>query len=86
MNGRLKDETLGLWLGVLGVAFFAVTLPMTRLATGTQAAPQLSPWFVTLGRAALAGAAVGGLPAGHALAAARSAGSGSRSAWRCSAT
>jgi drug/metabolite transporter (DMT)-like permease len=40
---------------VLGVAFFAVTLPMTRLATGTQAAPQLSPWFLTLGRAALAG-------------------------------
>ncbi|VTU30424.1 carboxylate/amino acid/amine transporter [Variovorax sp. SRS16] len=52
---KLKDETLGMWLGVLGVAFFAVTLPMTRLATGTQAAPQLSPWFVTLGRAALAG-------------------------------
>jgi drug/metabolite transporter (DMT)-like permease len=52
---RIKDETLGMWLGVLGVAFFAVTLPMTRLATGTQAAPQLSPWFVTLGRAALAG-------------------------------
>jgi drug/metabolite transporter (DMT)-like permease len=44
-----------MWLGVLGVAIFAVTLPMTRLATGTQAAPQLSPWFVTLGRAALAG-------------------------------
>ena len=52
---KIKDETLGMWLGVLGVAFFAVTLPMTRLATGTQAAPQLSPWFVTLGRAALAG-------------------------------
>jgi len=52
---KLKDETLGMWLGVLGVAFFAVTLPMTRLATGTSAAPQLSPWFVTLGRAALAG-------------------------------
>ncbi|MFT3719165.1 DMT family transporter [Pseudorhodoferax sp.] len=54
----MKDagrETLGLWLGVLGVAMFAVTLPMTRLATGTAAAPQLSPWFVTLGRAALAG-------------------------------
>lgn len=50
-----KDETLGLWLGVLGVAIFAITLPMTRLATGTAAAPQLSPWFVTLGRAALAG-------------------------------
>ncbi|MDM0019606.1 DMT family transporter [Variovorax saccharolyticus] len=55
MKMKIKDETLGMWLGVLGVAFFAVTLPMTRLATGTQAAPQLSPWFVTLGRAALAG-------------------------------
>ncbi|GAA4331510.1 DMT family transporter [Variovorax defluvii] len=52
---RIKDETLGMWLGVLGVAFFGVTLPMTRLATGTQDAPQLSPWFLTLGRAALAG-------------------------------
>ncbi|VTU40666.1 carboxylate/amino acid/amine transporter [Variovorax sp. PBS-H4] len=52
---KIKDETLGMWLGVLGVAFFAVTLPMTRLATGTQEAPQLSPWFLTLGRAALAG-------------------------------
>ena len=52
---KLKDETLGLWLGVLGVAVFAVTLPMTRLATGTSDAPQLSPWFVTFGRAALAG-------------------------------
>jgi len=52
---KIRDETLGMWLGVLGVAFFAVTLPMTRLATGTQAAPQLSPWFLTLGRAALAG-------------------------------
>lgn len=52
---HIKDETLGMWLGVIGVALFAVTLPMTRLATGTQGAPQLSPWFVTLGRAALAG-------------------------------
>lgn len=48
-------ERLGLWLGVLGVAIFSLTLPMTRLATGTQTDPQLSPWFVTLGRAALAG-------------------------------
>jgi drug/metabolite transporter (DMT)-like permease len=53
--GGLHKETLGLWLGVLGVAIFAVTLPMTRLATGTVDAPQLSPWFVTFGRAALAG-------------------------------
>ena len=33
----LRRETLGLWLGLLGVAIFAVTLPMTRLATGTHA-------------------------------------------------
>ncbi|MDB5896050.1 MAG: protein of unknown function transrane [Rhodoferax sp.] len=52
---KMPRETLGMWLGVLGVAIFAITLPMTRMATGTQAAPQLSPWFVTMGRAALAG-------------------------------
>lgn len=51
----MKRETLGLWLGVLGVAIFAVTLPMTRLATGTTDAPLLSPWFITFARAALAG-------------------------------
>lgn len=45
----------GLWLGALAVAFFAMTLPMTRLATGSTDAPQLSPLFVTLGRAAVAG-------------------------------
>ena len=52
----MKPETRGMWLGLVGVAIFAVTLPMTRLATGTADAPQLSPWFVTFGRAALAGA------------------------------
>ncbi len=56
MNSHAQHETLGMWLGVLGVCIFAVTLPMTRLATGTAASPQLSPWFVTFGRAALAGA------------------------------
>ena len=45
----------GFWLGVLGVTCFAITLPATRLATGTAADPQLSPAFVTAGRAALAG-------------------------------
>ena len=52
---RMHPETQGLWLGVLGVAVFAVTLPMTRLATGTFDAPQLTPWFITFARAALAG-------------------------------
>ena len=52
---RMSDETRGMWLGVLGVLCFGITLPMTRLATGTAVDPQLSPWFVTLARAALAG-------------------------------
>ncbi|WP_291014519.1 DMT family transporter [Hydrogenophaga sp.] len=50
-----RNATLGLWLGFVGVFVFGLTLPMTRLATGTADAPQLSPWFVTWARAALAG-------------------------------
>ena len=46
----------GTLLGLLGVTVFALTLPMTRLATGTVDAPQLSPWFVTWARCAIAGA------------------------------
>jgi drug/metabolite transporter (DMT)-like permease len=53
--GMTTDETKGLWLGLLGMFIFALTLPMTRLAAGTVDDPQLSPWFVTWGRAALAG-------------------------------
>jgi drug/metabolite transporter (DMT)-like permease len=49
------DIRNGLWLGVLGVTIFALTLPMTRLAVGTPETPQMSPWFVTFARAALAG-------------------------------
>jgi drug/metabolite transporter (DMT)-like permease len=44
----------GLWLGTLGVAIFALTLPMTRLAVGTPEAPQLSGVFIALGRAVVA--------------------------------
>ena len=51
-----RHETLGMALGFLGVTIFALTLPMTRLATGTADSPLLSPWFVTFGRLALAGA------------------------------
>jgi drug/metabolite transporter (DMT)-like permease len=46
---------LGLWLGLLGVVIFAATLPLTKLAVGTPGTPQLSPWFITFGRAAVAG-------------------------------
>lgn len=52
---RSLDETRGLWLGLLGVAIFALTLPMTRLAVGPADDPQLPPLFVTAGRAAVAG-------------------------------
>src|SRR5262252_418506 len=45
----------GYLFGLLGVALFALTIPMTRLASGSVTAPQLSPWFVALGRAAFAG-------------------------------
>ncbi len=45
----------GLWLGLLGIVIFSATLPMTKLAVGSVEAPQLSPWFVTFGRAAVAG-------------------------------
>jgi drug/metabolite transporter (DMT)-like permease len=54
-NTPQHRENQGLWLGLLGVFIFALTLPMTRLATGTVDAPQMSPWFVTWARAALAG-------------------------------
>lgn len=53
MNAAQEKEAL-LW-GMVGVALFAATLPMTRLAVGSAEAPQLSPWFVTFGRAAVAG-------------------------------
>jgi drug/metabolite transporter (DMT)-like permease len=50
------NATRGLRFGVLGVMIFAVTGPMTRLAVGAAADPQLPPVFVTAGRAAVAGA------------------------------
>lgn len=48
--------TKGLWLGLLGIVIFAVTLPMTRLAVGTPEAPQMSGMFIALGRAVVAAA------------------------------
>jgi len=49
-------EIRGLWLGLLGVTIFAMTLPMTRLAVGTPEAPQMSGVFIALGRAVVAAA------------------------------
>jgi drug/metabolite transporter (DMT)-like permease len=47
-------EIKGLWLGLVGVVIFALTLPMTRLAVGTPDAPQMSGVFIALGRAVVA--------------------------------
>lgn len=44
----------GLWLGLLGVTMFAMTLPMTRLAVGTPETPLMSGVFIALGRAVVA--------------------------------
>lgn len=50
-----RQEARGLALGLLGVAIFALTLPMTRLAVGTPEAPLMSGLFIAMGRAAVAG-------------------------------
>jgi drug/metabolite transporter (DMT)-like permease len=50
------DIRRGLWLGLLGIVIFAVTLPMTRLAVGTPDAPQMSGVFIAMGRALVAAA------------------------------
>ncbi|CAM3780925.1 DMT family transporter [Roseateles saccharophilus] len=50
-----SDATRGLLLGVAGVVMFALSIPMTRLAGGSAAAPQLDPAFVAFGRAVVAG-------------------------------
>ncbi len=58
MNARSVDSARlarGFAFGALGVVIFAMTLPMTRLAVGPASDPQLSPAFVTAGRAAAAG-------------------------------
>lgn len=52
----VEDKNRGLWLGLVGVTIFALTLPMTRLAVGTPEAPQLSGVFIALGRAVVAAA------------------------------
>ena len=56
---RLAPQALGWWLGALGVLVFALTIPMTRLASGSLDAPQLPAVFVAIGRAALAGLLAG---------------------------
>ena len=52
---QARRTRLGLWLGILGMLIFAGTIPMTRLASGSNESPQLPPVFVAIGRAGVAG-------------------------------
>lgn len=47
-----SNRQLGLFLGLIGVIIFGATLPATRIAVAV-----FDPWFVTFGRALLAGVA-----------------------------
>jgi drug/metabolite transporter (DMT)-like permease len=51
----LRDRRIGLALGAVGVLIFALSIPMTRLASGSAADPRLPAAFVAIGRAAFAG-------------------------------
>ncbi|MBP0596715.1 DMT family transporter [Herbaspirillum sp. LeCh32-8] len=44
------NESKGMWLGLIGVAVFSLTLPFTRIAVA-----ELNPAFVAFGRAVVAG-------------------------------
>lgn len=52
MSATLTQETRGMWLGVIGVAIFSLTLPFTRMAVA-----ELNPVLVALGRAVVAAVA-----------------------------
>ena len=48
--GAARHESRGMWLGLIGVAIFSLTLPFTRIAVA-----ELNPAFVAFGRAVVAG-------------------------------
>lgn len=52
--GGMSPYARGMWLGLFAMMLFGLTLPMTRMATGSVLNPELSPWFVTFGRAVVA--------------------------------
>jgi drug/metabolite transporter (DMT)-like permease len=51
----LRERRIGLALGAMGVLIFALSIPMTRLASGSADDPRLPAAFVAIGRAAFAG-------------------------------
>ncbi|MEO7401066.1 MAG: DMT family transporter [Polaromonas sp.] len=53
-HADIPEVHKGLWLGLLGIVIFAITLPATRLAVGSPDAPQMSGVFIAMGRAVVA--------------------------------
>lgn len=51
-NNETRNETRGMFLGLIGVVIFSMTLPFTRMAVA-----ELDPVFIALGRAVVAGVA-----------------------------
>ncbi len=49
-HSQARNESRGMWLGLVGVAVFSLTLPFTRIAVA-----ELNPAFVAFGRAVVAG-------------------------------
>lgn len=49
-SSRAHNEARGMWLGLVGVAVFSLTLPFTRIAVA-----ELNPALVAFGRAVVAG-------------------------------
>lgn len=56
MHATMTQETKGMWLGLIGVAMFSLTLPFTRMAV-----IELNPVFIALGRAMVAALCAGWL-------------------------
>lgn len=56
MNAAPRHPAAGLALGVLAVALFGATLPVTRWTLGSGAEPVMSALFITFGRVVLAAA------------------------------
>lgn len=55
MGFTVSQSDKGFLLGLLGVVLFALTTPLTKLATASPEFAGLSPAFITFGRAASAG-------------------------------
>lgn len=49
MSATMSQESRGMWMGMVGVAIFSLTLPFTRMAV-----EELNPVLVALGRAVVA--------------------------------